>query len=277
MFPSNFKEEVSEDLHALPEVLITQGIKTFVRDPESLKDDRLLNSLFALGKCSRWVSQPQPAQALGSEIKSVWEKLWLRELERTTNFTATMRKSALKSDSNARLRNSPAIWRRRIFRIPRLPSWSLLTKKPNYAHLSTFRPWLTISQSIGMTSMCGWNWPIFMRKNKSELISFERAIYCYEEILLIDPQRFHLYNKLAELHFSVGKVANLNIAKKYFCFLLSINSMALRPLLGLLKTCELLNVLEKNPINAKIVEIVQAKLKTIYNRPQTCSSAKGIY
>lgn len=53
MFPSNFKEEVSEDLHALPEVLITQGIKTFVRDPESLKDDRLLNSLFALGKCSR--------------------------------------------------------------------------------------------------------------------------------------------------------------------------------------------------------------------------------
>ena len=118
---------------------------------------------------------------------------------------------------------------------------------------------------------------MFTRRSKSNLISFERAIYCYEEVLLIDPQRFHLYNKLAELHFSVGKAANLNIAKKYFCFLLSINAMALRPLMGLLKTCELLNVIEKNPLNAKIVEIVQAKLKLIYNRSQTCSSTKGVY
>jgi len=52
MFLSNFKDEASTDIQALPEVLITQGIKTFTRDPQSLKDDRELSSLFVFGSRS---------------------------------------------------------------------------------------------------------------------------------------------------------------------------------------------------------------------------------
>ena len=52
---------------------------------------------------------------------------------------------------------------------------------------------------------------------------FEKAIYCYEEILLIDPNRINLYQKLGELNYSVGKLENVILATKYFCFLLKIN------------------------------------------------------
>ncbi len=125
--------------------------------------------------------------------------------------------------------------------------------------------------------MYGPNLQIFTKGDRSFINSFDRAIYCYEEILLIDPQRFHLYCKLAELHFTIGKQVNLVVAKKYFCFLLSINGLALRPLLGLLRTCELLTVLDKSPLNTKIVEIVKEKLHTIYGRSQTCDSTRGVY
>ena len=96
-------------------------------------------------------------------------------------------------------------------------------------------------------------------------LNFEKAIYCFEELLLLDPKEFSLYQKLAELHFTVGKLDNLKIAKKYFCLLLNINGLALRPLWGLLHTCRQLVKLEKgNHDNEKIIGIVEKKLATVY-------------
>lgn len=96
-------------------------------------------------------------------------------------------------------------------------------------------------------------------------LNFEKTIYCYEELLLLDPKEFSVYQKLAELHFTIGKLDNLKIAKKYFCLLLNVNDMALRALWGLLHTCRVLIKLEKgNHDNDKIVGIVERKLSQIY-------------
>lgn len=96
-------------------------------------------------------------------------------------------------------------------------------------------------------------------------LNFEKAIYCFEEMLLLDPTEFSLYQKLAELNFTIGKLDNLKVAKKYFCLLLNINSMALRTLWGLLHTCKQLVKLEKgNHDNEKIISIVEKKLAEIY-------------
>ena len=116
-----------------------------------------------------------------------------------------------------------------------------------------------------------------MRGARSRLISYESAIHCYEEVLLLEPGSWHVYQRLAELHYTTGKSANLKIAKAYLCFLLSFNGKALRPLLALLKTCELLEDLEGSKTDQRICEIVNKKLKAIYASSEVASSVKGIF
>ena len=62
-----------------------------------------------------------------------------------------------------------------------------------------------------------------MKIIKSILISFKYAIYCYEEILLTNPNELYLYQKLGELYFSLGKDENFKVALHYFCLLLNLN------------------------------------------------------
>ena len=106
---------------------------------------------------------------------------------------------------------------------------------------------------------------------------FINAIYCYEEMLLIEPGKPELLVKLSELHFTVGKVDNLLLARKYLSFVLNINGLALRPLLDLLRVCELLKCLQKNDMNDKMIRIINAKLHEIYSSSQVAESVKGIY
>jgi hypothetical protein len=95
---------------------------------------------------------------------------------------------------------------------------------------------------------------------------------------MLQPERFELFVKLAELHFTVGKLENLVLARKYFSFVLTINGMALRPLLGLLRTCEMLAVMEKdNDINAKLVGVVTVKLRDIYGTNSAAPTLKGLF
>ena len=95
---------------------------------------------------------------------------------------------------------------------------------------------------------------------------------------MLQPERFELFVKLGELHFTVGKLENLVLARKYFSFVLTINGMALRPLMGLLRTCEMLSVMEKdNEMNAKLVGIVTVKLRDIYGGNAVAPSLKGLF
>lgn len=95
---------------------------------------------------------------------------------------------------------------------------------------------------------------------------------------MLQPERFELFVKLGELHFTVGKLDNLVLARKYFSFVLTINGMALRPLLGLLRTAEMLSVMESgNEMNAKLVVIVLVKLRDIYGGNSVAPALRGLY
>ena len=94
---------------------------------------------------------------------------------------------------------------------------------------------------------------------------------------MLSPSRFEIFVKLGELHFTIGKQENLVLARKYFSFVLTINGMALRPLLGLLKTCEMLVSMEKNEMNQQIIDVVNRKLKTIYGHSQIPENLKNLY
>lgn len=96
-------------------------------------------------------------------------------------------------------------------------------------------------------------------------LNFDRAVYCYEELLLLDPENFALYLKLAEVNYTIGKVENLKVARQLFCFLLNINRSGVRCLWGLYNTCQALIKWEKgNEDNKKILEIVEKRLEEIY-------------
>lgn len=95
---------------------------------------------------------------------------------------------------------------------------------------------------------------------------------------MLQPERFELFVKLAELHFTIGKLENLVLSRKYFSFVLTINGLALRPLLGLLKTCEMLTVLEKdNDINSKLLGVATVKLRDIYGGNAAAPTLKGLF
>lgn len=98
-----------------------------------------------------------------------------------------------------------------------------------------------------------------------KLLNFDRALYCYEEMLLLNPENLALYLKLAELNYTIGKLENLKVARQYFCFLLNINDKGLRCLWGLLNTCQrLIEVERSNDNNKTIVTLVEEKLSKIY-------------
>lgn len=95
---------------------------------------------------------------------------------------------------------------------------------------------------------------------------------------MLQPERFELFVKLGELHFTVGKLDNLVLARKYFSFVLTVNGMALRPLMGLLRTVEMLAALEKdNDMNDKLARIVGVKLRDIYGGALVAPALKGLY
>uniref|UniRef100_A0A6B2L9P1 ER membrane protein complex subunit 2 n=1 Tax=Arcella intermedia TaxID=1963864 RepID=A0A6B2L9P1_9EUKA len=45
---------------------------------------------------------------------------------------------------------------------------------------------------------------------------FENAAYCYEELILSDPQNYHYYTKYAEIKYTQGGLENLQTALNYF-------------------------------------------------------------
>jgi hypothetical protein len=103
--------------------------------------------------------------------------------------------------------------------------------------------------------MSGWSWLLCTSETRSKLTSFKNAVYCYEELLLINPKKYELYQKLAELHFSIGSTESLISGRKYLCFLLTINPLSYRTLYALYMTCSVLITKDKkNVLNQRIMD-----------------------
>lgn len=57
-----------------------------------------------------------------------------------------------------------------------------------------------------------------------EHLNYEKALYCYEEVLILDPENINNMMRIGELYYTIGNgVENLNLARKYFSFILSVD------------------------------------------------------
>jgi len=56
------------------------------------------------------------------------------------------------------------------------------------------------------------------------LREYENASFCYEELILAEPDNFHYHVKYAEIKFTMGGFENLNLAKNHYSHSLELNS-----------------------------------------------------
>jgi ER membrane protein complex subunit 2 len=68
--------------------------------------------------------------------------------------------------------------------------------------------------------------------------NYQKAIFCWEEVLLSSPLNYQIYLRIAECYYTLGKGDNLILARKYFSRTLELKSDYPRAFWGLLITCK---------------------------------------
>jgi cytochrome c-type biogenesis protein CcmH/NrfG len=70
----------------------------------------------------------------------------------------------------------------------------------------------------------------------AEKSQYLRAIFCYEEVVILSPDNDYYFLRLAELYYTDGGKSNLATAAKYFSYVVSRNPQNHRALWGLYRS-----------------------------------------
>jgi len=66
---------------------------------------------------------------------------------------------------------------------------------------------------------------------------YQNALFCFEEVILAEPDNFHYHVKYADIRFTIGGSENLNLAKQHYAHSIELNNENnLRGLYGLCLT-----------------------------------------
>eukprot|EP01103_Thecamoeba_quadrilineata_P016569 TRINITY_DN5569_c0_g1_i2.p1 TRINITY_DN5569_c0_g1~~TRINITY_DN5569_c0_g1_i2.p1 ORF type:complete len:138 (+),score=24.07 TRINITY_DN5569_c0_g1_i2:190-603(+) len=98
------------------------------------------------------------------------------------------------------------------------------------------------------------------------LLMLKQASYCYEELILATPQNHHLYERYAEIMYSLGG-DNIRVARKYFALSIELNPESVRSLWGLYLCISLSKPESKGKSQSKdqkLIEWVSKKINNIY-------------
>lgn len=80
-----------------------------------------------------------------------------------------------------------------------------------------------------------------------EHMNYEKALFCFEELLIIDPENLNNMMRVAELYYTIGNtVENQTYARKYFSFILLTDENSLRAAYNLKTTCKVLIGMKKD-------------------------------
>lgn len=71
-----------------------------------------------------------------------------------------------------------------------------------------------------------------------EHFDFERALYCFEELFILEPKNPHIPTRMADIYLTLGGRDNLVLAKKYYSFVVNIQQSNMRALWGLKHTLD---------------------------------------
>lgn len=112
----------------------------------------------------------------------------------------------------------------------------------------------------------------------SAKMNFQKASFCFEEVLVQQPSNY-IYNlKYAEFLYSLGGGDNLILARKYFSKAVQLNNntgnpaiqqsnRSTRAIFGLLETCTRLESMSKkyqDEVNQDLIEMCKEKLEKLY-------------
>lgn len=67
----------------------------------------------------------------------------------------------------------------------------------------------------------------------TEKSQYLRALFCYEEVIILNPDNDYYFLRLAELYFTEGGKDNIKTAVKYYSYVVSRNPNNARALWGL--------------------------------------------
>jgi len=86
---------------------------------------------------------------------------------------------------------------------------------------------------------------------------YEKAAFCFEELIILNPSNYIIYQRYAETKATMGNLDNLKIAKKYFCQSARMSGFnSNRALLGLVVVCEQLQT-TKGVSSAEKQELIE--------------------
>ncbi|XP_012286223.1 ER membrane protein complex subunit 2-like [Orussus abietinus] len=80
---------------------------------------------------------------------------------------------------------------------------------------------------------------------------YSKAAFCMQELILHNPHSHLIHQRYAEIRYSEGGLANIDIAKTYFCQAIKLNPNNVRALYGLLLSANNIASTSKCPPNKK--------------------------
>jgi len=103
-----------------------------------------------------------------------------------------------------------------------------------------------------------------------ESLEYNRALYCYENLMLLAPKNFHYYIKVAEILYTIGGADNLTLAKHYYSLVISYQPKNVSALFGLTQTCKTIEKLKKGDQNNKVLlDLTTKTLKNVYSKSKS--------
>lgn len=106
--------------------------------------------------------------------------------------------------------------------------------------------------------------------------NYEKAQFCYEEILSNQPNNYLVNLKYAEILFSIASGESLDtliLARKYFSHALTLmdaekQNKNSRALWGLLQTCKAIESISKkeDTKNSEVMKVCQEKIRQMYSK-----------
>ncbi|KAL4489890.1 hypothetical protein ABPG72_010789 [Tetrahymena utriculariae] len=98
-----------------------------------------------------------------------------------------------------------------------------------------------------------------------ENLNYPKALYCYEELILLYPKRYIYMTRVAEIYYTMGTDSDLLNARSYYSFVLNRMSNNYRSLWGLFQTCKKLKALfPEDQKNNQLLETTAQALKAFY-------------
>jgi len=99
-----------------------------------------------------------------------------------------------------------------------------------------------------------------------ENLDYPKALYCFEQVILLAPKNFHYYVKAAELLYTIGGTENLVNARQYYSLVIASQPKNAQALYGLLQTCKTIEKSKKGDArNKTLLELTFKALKKLYS------------